>query len=124
MSNKLSKKDRALYKKAQDYSKSGKNTEVLGIMEKLVKSNPDSGIFHAILANIYMNLGFTSDGERGFKKAVQISPRSEKISLGLFHCLWQLDKNDEAFEEMKRFSKVSFSQENKNIVDNINNKDV
>jgi hypothetical protein len=38
-----------------------------------------------------------------FRKLVRLSPCSETASLGLFHSLWSLGREDEALEEIKRF---------------------
>ncbi|MHC2067788.1 tetratricopeptide repeat protein [Bremerella sp. T1] len=56
-----------------------------------------------------------------FGKASELNPDSEAISLGLFHCLWNLGKEDDAFEEMKRFLKTNKSEEYTRLLSEINN---
>ncbi len=43
---------------------------------------------------------------RCFRRAVALSPHSEKASLGLFHSLWRVGKVNPAFDEMRRFVKT------------------
>ena len=50
-----------------------------------------------------------------YKCAIKISPKSEHASLGLFHCLWDQGKTDEALEEMKRFMSISDSEDYREI---------
>ena len=45
------------------------------------------------------------------KRAVELSPRSELASVGLFHSLWDLGKVNQAFAEMRRFLRLSDSPE-------------
>jgi hypothetical protein len=59
------------------------------------------------------------EAERDFKSAVVLSPKSEKASLGLFHCLWEQGKEDGAFEEMKRLIRTTKREEYQVIVDAI-----
>jgi hypothetical protein len=46
-------------------------------------------------------------------------PESEKISLGLFHCLWGRGKQEEALEEMRRFLTSADSEEYRLILENL-----
>ena len=57
-----------------------------------------------------------------FKKATELSPQSEKASLGLFHSLWNLDRVNEALEEVKRFQTLSHSKDYDEIVAEIKEK--
>lgn len=43
------------------------------------------------------------------RQAVELAPRSERFSLGLFHALLSVDQIDEAFEEMRRYLKDNTS---------------
>jgi predicted Zn-dependent protease len=38
-----------------------------------------------------------------FRRATNLAPEMEWASLGLFHCLWNHNKLEEAFAEMQRF---------------------
>ncbi|HEX5462687.1 MAG TPA: tetratricopeptide repeat protein [Steroidobacteraceae bacterium] len=101
------KKDRELFSLAQRQSRQGDTEGVVRTMRQLVNRRPKSGIFAAVLANALKSLGHMDEAERYFKSAVVLSPKSEKVSLGLFHCLWERGKEDEALEEMKRLVRTT-----------------
>ena len=42
-----------------------------------------------------------------FYEAIDLSPKSERISLSLFHLLWEKDDRKNAVREIKRFSENS-----------------
>ena len=46
-----------------------------------------------------------------FRKATELEPQLELASLGLFHALWEADRTDEAFDEMRRFLSQYESEE-------------
>ena len=100
-----------LYALAQERSRNGDTGGVAEVLRKLVKLRPDSALFNATLANALDTLGEVDEAERLFTQAISLSPKSEKISLGLFHCLWGRGKQNEALEEMKRFLSLADSDE-------------
>lgn len=122
MKERFSRLEKEEFTKAQALSKKGDLTGELEIMENLVKLNPESAIFRAVLGNIFWCLGELNTAEKEFRRAVKLAPESEKTSLGLFHCLWEQNKKDAAFEEMKRFTKISNSEDYSAIVKEINQK--
>ncbi|MEO9824262.1 MAG: hypothetical protein ABJF50_07595 [Paracoccaceae bacterium] len=100
------------FEKAKEFSREGNLEGQLNIMEGLVMGNPRSALFRAVLANTFWDLGNIVKAEGEFRLAIQLSPKSEKFSLGLFHCLWEQNKTKEAFEERERFTNlVDHSQE-------------
>ena len=111
--------DRELFSLAQQQSRRGDTQGVVRTMRELVKRRPKSGLFAAVLANALKSLGNTDEAELYFKSAVALSPKSEKISLGLFHCLWGQGKQEEALEEMRRFSGLVDSAEYRSILEAI-----
>ncbi len=46
-------------------------------------------------------------------------PMKESFSLGLFHCLWDMEKKVEALEEMKRFITLTPSDTYRQILADI-----
>jgi tetratricopeptide (TPR) repeat protein len=92
------------------------------VLERLVESNSNSAKLLATLANTYSEIGRNESALGYFHKAVQIEPQWEDASLGLFHCLWSLEKKEEALDEAKRFTAISSSKEYENIVREINQK--
>ena len=107
----LSEEDQDLWALAQERSRNDDTEGVVMAMRELVKRRPDSGVFAAVLANALKTLAMTDEAVSYFKLAVSLSPRSEKVSLGLFHCLWANGKQEEALEEMKRFLSLANSDD-------------
>jgi tetratricopeptide (TPR) repeat protein len=74
------------------------------VLEELVGERPDSAVGQGLLGSYYYM--FLHDGRKALphlKIAVRLSPKKEKPSLALFHCLWSMDRVEEALEEIKRF---------------------
>lgn len=120
MKDQFSKLEKNKFAKAKELSEKGDILGMLEVMKDLVKSNPESAVFRAVLANAYWSVGELETAEKEFRDAVQLAPESEKVSLGLFHCLWDQNKKDEAFEEMKRFMTIADSEDYRAIVKEIN----
>lgn len=76
----------------------------------------------AVLGDVCWDLGELENAVSIFKSAVELSPALEAVSLGLFHCLWKLEKRMEALEEIKRFQSISDSEDYRRIVKEINEK--
>ena len=111
----FSEAERALFSSAQEKSKNNDLTGAVEVLEMLVDGNPASAIFNATLANTYKQLAVFDKAEKHFKKAVQVSPESEIISLGLFHCLWDQGKSDEAVNELNRYMSLADSDDYREI---------
>lgn len=64
------------------------------------------------------------DAILSFQEAVRLAPKSELASLGLFHSLWKTGREDDAFEEMKRYQSLNdwSCQDYLDIVAEINHK--
>jgi predicted Zn-dependent protease len=74
-------------------------------------------------ARLWGYLGFLyaearQDGKaaQAFRKSTRLSPRSETASLGLFHSLWRTGNTDAAFNEMRRFVKLSDSPQYRELL--------
>ncbi len=119
-SEKFSAFEKEKFSKAQELSKSGDLHGALEVLQELVIMQPTSAVLCATLAGIYWELDDLKEAENNFRNAVELAPGSETSSLGLFHCLWEQDRKDEAFEEMKRFQSVSYSKDYEDIVKEIN----
>lgn len=53
-------------------------------------------------------------------KLVAVSPKSETASLVLFHSLWKMNREDEAFDEMRRFLSLASSDAYDELLKDIN----
>lgn len=62
------------------------------------------------LGYIYGELQRAADSEAAFRAAVQVSPKRELASLGLFHALRKMGRTTEAYEEMVRLLRLRDSQ--------------
>lgn len=62
------------------------------------------------LGNVYGRLGRIDDSAAAFRAAVEVSPRRELASLGLFHALVALGRHRDAYEEMLRLLRLRDSE--------------
>ena len=99
----ISEQDKQKFELAQSYSRKGDLPKTLELMQELVDSNPELPVFRAVLANTYWDMEDYDGAEAEFGHAIHLAPEYEVCSLGLFHCLWEQDKREEALIEMKRF---------------------
>jgi tetratricopeptide (TPR) repeat protein len=71
---------------------------------QIVAEYPNCAPAHGMLGHILFSaLNKAEEAIPCFQSAVRLAPRSELASLGLFHSLWKTGREDEAFEEMKRY---------------------
>lgn len=88
-----------------------------------VAKDPISAAVLAILGDRYWDVGPLEEAVKVFKHAVELWPELEAVSLGLFHCLWKLERKNEALDEVKRFMAVSDSDGYREIIQEINGLD-
>jgi predicted Zn-dependent protease len=86
----------------------------------LHEKDPQSTAILAVLGDVYWDMRLLEDAVSVFKRAIQLSPTLEAVSLGLFHCLWQLGKREEALEEVMRFQSLADSEDYREIFREIN----
>ena len=94
----------------------------LKILKKLVEEIPDSAVLNATFANSLKAVNDIEPAIEHFQTAVKLAPTSELYSLGLFHIFWSQGRQDDAFNEMKRFMAISDSADYREIVAGINSK--
>ena len=85
------------------------------MLRKLHRTAPADASVCGLIGEINWHQGRLANAIRWFGKATQAAPQSELASLGLFHALWEADKEDLAIREMKRFLRVSDSAEYRTI---------
>lgn len=120
LDKKVSNQERDLLDHAKDLSSNGNFEGSLIPLRKLVELDGSCAIYHGMLGNMLWELKRHKEAEVILKKAVDLSPESEAISTNLFHVLWEQDKNDLAFEEIKRFTKLTGSNSYDEIIKEIN----
>jgi predicted Zn-dependent protease len=87
---------------AKDYEGS------LQVLSTLTAEYPECTPAYSLMGGIYLH--FLKQPEKAIpylQKALQLSPRSETISLRLFHSLWECERYEEALAEMRRFQSIA-----------------
>ena len=115
-----SKNVKEKFVEVQELYKSGDLHGAINILNELISIEPNSAKLRGTLANTYWELKNYEEANKQFKKSIELAPEWEDVSLGLFHCLWEQDRKEEAFAEMKRFMTISTSEEYKKILKDIN----
>jgi predicted Zn-dependent protease len=92
------------------------------LLQDLREKDPNSTAIVAVLGHVYFDMRLFDEAVSTFKRAIQLSPTLEAVSLGLFHSLWRLRKLEEALEEVKRFQSLSDSEEYREIIKELNEK--
>lgn len=82
--------------------------EAARILEAIVKKYPKEAPLWWYLGGIYVyDLKKPRKAIPAFRQAVQLTPKSERASLGLFHSLWDANRISEALAEIKRFQTLT-----------------
>ncbi len=118
----LSKSDRELFEKAQELGRMKDEPKLLLVLQKLVENRPDIAILHGSLARSFEQNGDLEAAEVEFRKAVELDPESELLSLNLFIHLKDKNRYVEALDETKRFMLISDSEDYREIVKEISEK--
>jgi predicted Zn-dependent protease len=105
---------------AQERSQLGDLLGTIEILKKLVEEIPESAVLNATFANTLKAVNDIEPAIEHFQMAVKLAPTSELYSLGLFHIFWSEGRQEDAFNEMKRFMAISDSEEYREIVTEIN----
>lgn len=113
---------KSLFARAVKLREDGQYKSAIALLEQLVDLEPDVAAVSGALGHCYWAIGSHVMACAAFRKAIELEPFSEAYSLGLFHCLWADEKHDEAFEEIKRFTKIAHSNDYSNIIAEINEK--
>src|SRR5437763_1697223 len=90
-------------------NRAGKHREAVRLLLPLAKSHPRSAAVMGYLGGAYLELQDPARALGAFRRAVQLNPKSELASLGLFHSLWSQNSPEEAFAEMRRFLSLNDS---------------
>jgi predicted Zn-dependent protease len=94
----------------------GKHREALRILQPLSRQHPRSAAVFGTLGRAFFEIGDMQKSREAFQSAVDLNPKSELASLGLFHSLWGRHATSEAFAEMRRFLSISDSSEYKTLL--------
>jgi tetratricopeptide (TPR) repeat protein len=86
----------------------GELRDSINVFSKILSDYPMDKKTHGIysvLGGVYADLGENDNALRNFEKATQLNPNSEVASLGLYVTLVELDKDEEAIQELIRYLK-------------------
>lgn len=111
---------RARFSEAVTLKEQGELGPARKILLELTEMDSKSPAIFAVLGDVCWDMKDHEAAVIFFKHATELSPTLEAVSLGLFHCLWKLDRRNEATEEVMRFQSVSDSKDYGEIVREIN----
>lgn len=77
------------------------------LLEKLCAENPAMPAFLGTLGDIYLEQGRVAEAVEAFRRATELSPRSELASISLFHSLVRQGMGSLALQEMRRYLKLA-----------------
>ena len=113
---------RLKFDKACRLQTEGATDSALNILFELELS--DSGPMAPVIGMIGQLLYYKkNDPEKALDylfRSSKMSPKSERTSLALFHALFDLNRIDEAFDEMRRFMSLSDSREYRTLLSDLN----
>lgn len=118
----VSKSFKQKWAEAQRLLNKGDFESELRVRKELAGMQGDRAIVWATLAESYAANGEKESAEKEYRKAVDMAPECELVSLCLFHFLWDHDRRVEALDEIKRFMSVSHSEDYVEIIREINEK--
>lgn len=118
ISNAKKKEFEQLFEEAIELRDSGNLHKAVNKLTQILSGHPkyDTAVL-GIMGNIYWELNDLSKAIECYEKAVELNPKSEMASLGLFHTLWKMGKENDAFTEMERFLSISTSEEYSLLLD-------
>jgi predicted Zn-dependent protease len=108
------------FSEARNLRDSGNLPGARNVLLDLSKRDPTSPAIFSVLGDVCWEMELREEAANAFRQATRLSPKLEAASLGLFHCLRELGRQEEALEEVKRFQSVSDSEDYRKIVKAIN----
>lgn len=105
------------FDEAGKFMRSGQLQSAKDILEDLAKLDSKSPAILSVLGHAYWKMGLLDQAAATFRSATELAPKLEAASLGLFHCLLETDKQEQALEEVRRYILISHSQTYYDIID-------
>jgi tetratricopeptide (TPR) repeat protein len=97
--------------RALEFKKQGKEREAVAFLKRVDQRGVRSFEVFVLLGELLWQASNPEEAAEYFRKALELNPESEPVSLGLFHCLWEIKRTEDAFAEMKRFTAICKSTE-------------
>lgn len=104
------------YARALSLRAQNKLHEALDVLNEVYREGHRSFRLLVLLGECSWEVDETAEAIAHFRAAIDVDPESEAVSLGLFHCLWEMGRSDDAFSEMKRFTAICASAEYARLV--------
>jgi len=96
--------DEKIYKRAFDLKNGGKVDEAIAEFKKILEHYPDSGMSASMIANLYYSeLNDPENALSYAERAIELLPKSETASFCLSLCLFELNRKDDMYSEIKRY---------------------
>jgi predicted Zn-dependent protease len=89
----------------------GEAKEGLEILLELDREYPNEPAIVGMTGSLYWELKEYERARDWYRRAVELSPKSELASIGLFHSLWRTGDRDAALQEMNRLEQLRSSEE-------------
>jgi tetratricopeptide (TPR) repeat protein len=97
--------------------------QAVKLLNSAARRFPTEAAVFWLLGSIYLHdLDQPQKALPMFRKAVRLSPRSQRASLGLFHSLWDLEREREALRELNRFQSIAHCNDYDEILAEIREK--
>jgi tetratricopeptide (TPR) repeat protein len=96
----------SMFELAIELRDKGDLKDSVGVLSKILDNYPTYervDVVHSILGGIYSDLKELKNALNNFKKAIELNPKSELASLGLYVTYANLDRDEEAISELLRF---------------------
>jgi Tfp pilus assembly protein PilF len=98
-------------RKAVEFDENGDSALALQILSAVVEEFPGLALSHSYLAWVLSRAGRHREAIEHGRVAIQLSPKSERVSILLFRVLWSAGESTQALDEMKRFMAIGHSDE-------------
>jgi predicted Zn-dependent protease len=96
---------------AVEFDENGDSAFATQILTAVIEEFPGLALGHSYLGWILSRSGQHREAVEHGRVAVELSPKSERVSLLLFRVLWSAGERDLAFDEMKRYMAIGHSDE-------------
>lgn len=88
---------------ARSLSEAGQHEDARMCLLEALKEEPNSKSALIMLGGAYFAMEKYSEAEMVFERLVLMEPGTGRYSIALFNSLWNMDRREEALEEIKRF---------------------
>ena len=102
------------------FHEEGRAKEALEILSRIAELHPNFPAVFGVMGGIYKLTGDLRNAARYFRRVIELNPKSELASRGLFMSLYRVGRKDEAWAEARRFLSIAESKEYVRMIHEIN----